>query len=123
MLRNLPGTSLNAPPCPYTPLLRLQAGAHDDAADDADVSVRQGMQLLGCALPGRRRREQEQPLQHRDQAQRRPQVAHRRLPGVRTGTLSGMPATAKGQRSRSEEHTSELQSLMRISTAVFRLKK
>src|SRR3546814_7765071 len=33
------------------------------------------------------------------------------------------PHAAGGQRSRSEEHTSELQSLMRISYAVFCLKK
>src|SRR3546814_3787389 len=39
-----------------------------------------------------------------------------------SGTLSARPA-AKRRRMRSEEHTSELQSLMRISYAVFCLKK
>src|SRR3546814_7411868 len=39
--------------------------------------------------------------------------------------LSGvaLSQTRSGRRARSEEHTSELQSLMRISYAVFRLKK
>src|SRR3546814_5301368 len=37
--------------------------------------------------------------------------------------LEGPPGTGKSQTIRSEEHTSELQSLMRISYAVFCLKK
>src|SRR3546814_7048289 len=39
---------------------------------------------------------------------------------VTTGAISGPPSSISG---RSEEHTSELQSLMRISYAVFCLKK
>src|SRR3546814_10433427 len=39
---------------------------------------------------------------------------------IRTGTASGL---TRGRSTRSEEHTSELQSLMRISYAVFCLKK
>src|SRR3546814_6625306 len=44
---------------------------------------------------------------------------------VPTGAISGPPSAilALGQTPRSEEHTSELQSLMRISYAVFCLKK
>src|SRR3546814_10111731 len=34
-----------------------------------------------------------------------------------------LPSSPEGRAARSEEHTSELQSLMRISYAVFRLKK
>src|SRR3546814_1411477 len=41
-----------------------------------------------------------------------------RLPQARA-----MPSAGRSRRSRSEEHTSELQSLMRISYAVFCLKK
>src|SRR3546814_2971724 len=37
--------------------------------------------------------------------------------------FAGWPATVRRKRMRSEEHTSELQSLMRISYAVFCLKK
>src|SRR3546814_1294864 len=47
---------------------------------------------------------------------RRSRLAHRPLPGVHRGP-------GAEQRPRSEEHTSELQSLMRISYAVFCLKK
>src|SRR3546814_1332372 len=48
---------------------------------------------------------------------------HRFRPGQRPGggLVSGNPAVRQQQRS--EEHTSELQSLMRISYAVFCLKK
>src|SRR3546814_8325577 len=46
-------------------------------------------------------------------------------PGVRRRQLlrSGLSRGGRGHRGRSEEHTSELQSLMRISYAVFCLKK
>src|SRR3546814_9960181 len=43
--------------------------------------------------------------------------------GRRTAGGAGPGASARAARSRSEEHTSELQSLMRISYAVFCLKK
>src|SRR3546814_6134156 len=45
------------------------------------------------------------------------------LGAVRSGTAMGSAASAAYQLGRSEEHTSELQSLMRISYAVFCLKK
>src|SRR3546814_9204447 len=43
--------------------------------------------------------------------------------GVDPGDRSSRPIPVNDQRRRSEEHTSELQSLMRISYAVFCLKK
>src|SRR3546814_2863789 len=57
-----------------------------------------------------------------------PGQSPRRLPGPRIGALRACPGmtvegTARLTRMRSEEHTSELQSLMRISYAVFCLKK
>src|SRR3546814_10057292 len=45
------------------------------------------------------------------------------LPLQSTGDTSGIACEIRGQNDRSEEHTSELQSLMRISYAVFCLKK
>src|SRR3546814_3931048 len=42
---------------------------------------------------------------------------------ARSARASASPARARASRDRSEEHTSELQSLMRISYAVFCLKK
>src|SRR3546814_6359497 len=44
-------------------------------------------------------------------------------PGTGKTTIARLLAEAVGMRFRSEEHTSELQSLMRISYAVFCLKK
>src|SRR3546814_2999808 len=44
-------------------------------------------------------------------------------PGGRAGAPAGRQHAAHGGHARSEEHTSELQSLMRISYAVFCLKK
>src|SRR3546814_2595879 len=47
----------------------------------------------------------------------------RKLPGVELHNLYGPTEAAVDVTARSEEHTSELQSLMRISYAVFCLKK
>src|SRR3546814_2880294 len=49
-------------------------------------------------------------------------IDERALPGVLLGLVPNIPFTPVPS-SRSEEHTSELQSLMRISYAVFCLKK
>src|SRR3546814_6095526 len=46
-----------------------------------------------------------------------------RIPIVPQGALTGLSGGANAVDNRSEEHTSELQSLMRISYAVFCLKK
>src|SRR3546814_9823277 len=63
---------------------------------------------------------------------RRPSAEGRRREGVKTAHISGMGAVRglqdhqhapEEELPRSEEHTSELQSLMRISYAVFCLKK
>src|SRR3546814_2372583 len=43
--------------------------------------------------------------------------------GMTAAGLFSLPSTSRQRRKRSEEHTSELQSLMRISYAVFCLKK
>src|SRR3546814_5835091 len=85
---------------PYTTLFRsaLHLQRHDRYQRDAEGDPRRALRLHG----GLRR------------AVRR-EVAHlcRRLPHARS----------RIRRERSEEHTSELQSLMRISYAVFCLKK
>src|SRR3546814_2914542 len=47
----------------------------------------------------------------------------RRTPAPRSGLAGAAVPTTRGSSPRSEEHTSELQSLMRISYAVFCLKK
>src|SRR3546814_6690006 len=50
-------------------------------------------------------------------------VANAELKARAAADLSGLPALADDSGLRSEEHTSELQSLMRIPYAVLRLKK
>src|SRR3546814_2884281 len=47
----------------------------------------------------------------------------RRMAGMEHAAAARCPARKRNRRGRSEEHTSELQSLMRISYAVFCLKK
>src|SRR3546814_1007017 len=62
----------------------------------------------------------------RDSLPHRGPAAEQRLAQELGGALSSpweQPRGEKARRSRSEEHTSELQSLMRISYAVFCLKK
>src|SRR3546814_3850262 len=54
---------------------------------------------------------------------RRHRCSLRHRPSARSTDNGDWPATRQRRRPRSEEHTSELQSLMRISYAVFCLKK
>src|SRR3546814_7326586 len=90
--------------------------------------VAAGMQGAGAAGPGSvQDREQRAALQaHAVQARLQPVVAHvHHWPAA--GRIAEQAVHARAVRDpwrqRSEEHTSELQSLMRISYAVFRLKK
>src|SRR3546814_11234151 len=81
---------------------------------------------------GRQHRDDQRPRPHQDH-----RGDHRRAPPVAVGIAAEIPAAERPDqetrgidggdveelRGRSEEHTSELQSLMRISYAVFCLKK
>src|SRR3546814_2658823 len=73
----------------------------------------------GHEPPGRRQLHQPR----RRQGHRRPRAAARDEGRRRRGKEDAGQQGQEGQRLRSEEHTSELQSLMRISYAVFCLKK
>src|SRR3546814_10315452 len=89
---------------PYTTLFRsLCAGRQAEAGPDARPSRRQGDGDRPLLPEARRLARRDQPLQE-----------------GRRGIPDDEPR-ARG--ARSEEHTSELQSLMRISYAVFCLKK
>src|SRR3546814_7315814 len=85
---------------PYTTLFRSRRGAVPPAVDRGHART-----LLRPARP----------------AHRGVRAGPLRPPPGRDGELQGR--RAPGERRRSEEHTSELQSLMRISYAVFCLKK
>src|SRR3546814_5747358 len=98
MIRRPPSSTRPAPLFPYTTLFRA-------ALDDLDPLDHRRVDRVGIA----RAVAQRAGLRHAvDHVQR---VAH----------AQGLPARAEFLRS--EEHTSELQSLMRISYAVFCLKK
>src|SRR3546814_2553065 len=109
MIRRPPRSTLTATLFPYTTLFRSRL--------DRFVHERQqALDILVVWAPA-------------DQRFLDPQEPHRRRRGVGEGN-GGAPAHAVPverelgrRRDRSEEHTSELQSLMRISYAVFCLKK
>src|SRR3546814_3414035 len=91
---------------PYTTLFRSPGGCSPSAAS-----------------PRRRRRARSPSVHGRPSARPScwPAPAHRSVP--RKGRRKDLPTYFDDRRGRSEEHTSELQSLMRISYAVFCLKK
>src|SRR3546814_9756210 len=73
---------------------------------------------------GARRRQPDDPAAEDRDAANRPIAHHAGLPAWCAASASRWPGVrAAAAPSRSEEHTSELQSLMRISYAVFCLKK
>src|SRR3546814_3729578 len=78
---------------------------------------RHGLDREGKSDPG------AAPAEARSMARDRPPPDRPRLPAVDLQQGSSGHRGGQVRRSRSEEHTSELQSLMRISYAVFCLKK
>src|SRR3546814_1249721 len=107
MRRLHPGSHLTAHLFPYPTLFRSE-GARDHDQHGA-CRVRDGEPpLRACRLPGPRRLREEHDHGGGADGWRDP------------GGVGGGRADAAD---RSEEHTSELQSLMRISSAVFCLKK
>src|SRR3546814_7318013 len=96
---------------------RQRAGGETLVGDCLLWSWRAGG-LIARADP-RRHRQRPLWLAHRADARRRAGAA----PRARRPSLPARAAPSPRGRGRSEEHTSELQSLMRISYAVFCLKK
>src|SRR3546814_18319442 len=106
MIRRPPRATRTDTLLPYTTLFRSKGGRHECL--DAEA----GRQLIGPADDPQHNRKGK-----RESPTARQQILNRERP---------QPALAPGQERnqvlRSEEHTSELQSLMRISYAVFCLK-
>src|SRR3546814_1795917 len=100
MIRRPPRSTRTDTLCPYTTLFR----------SNQKVAVRQHR---GPRFPDRR------ALPQKIERVGRPALAAL----WRSGSVVGRFANWRGENGRSEEHTSELQSLMRISYAVFCLKK
>src|SRR3546814_10744620 len=97
---------------PYTTLFRSEAIGRKAACGEAlgHADQERGHALVGAEVAGQQRGAADAAAQQPEQVLLQPRQArgqHRDL----------------GERERSEEHTSELQSLMRISYAVFCLKK
>src|SRR3546814_4371798 len=108
MIRRPPRSTRTYTLVPYTTLFRSDRHPARGSGLD-DVPLDAGAALLEALVHAR-------PL---DRAQGGQTGCHReRIPGERAGLIH-----AAERRHRSEEHTSELQSLMRISYAVFCLKK
>src|SRR3546814_4419368 len=102
---------------------RCPSGWPDDQRNGEPCALKGASTVRGEAL-GRPRKRRLAPTL--------PRRRHGGSVGVRQGADRAVPGrvapdlvwfNATGRRSRSEEHTSELQSLMRISYAVFCLKK
>src|SRR3546814_6078835 len=112
MIRRPPRSKRTDTLFPYTTLCRSQG-----QQDGADALVGRAVEMAGGVDD--RARQQKQQGQHAPQrrALPRPFSLARKRWSARNGDLIGI------LRHRSEEHTSELQSLMRISYAVFILKK
>src|SRR3546814_4173317 len=116
MIRRPPRSTRTDTLFPYTTLFR---SARVHAGDRArQIDRRGGIVCHGHAalVAGRRRRWCADGERHR----RRSRGATRPRRGIGEAIRTEIP---RGRRVRSEEHTSELQSLMRISYAVFCLKK
>src|SRR3546814_4507413 len=117
MIRPPPRSTPTATLFPYTTLFRSRATAVLHRHRPHSVL---GLVAAGRGTPGGAAASHRAPVGSAGHS-----VDHPRVPGdepVRCEHRAGEPA-ASGDVPRSEEHTSELQSLMRISYAVFCLKK
>src|SRR3546814_2389970 len=113
MIRRPPRSTRTDTLFPYTTLFRRLLRRRPRAGREPDRRGRQGLDL--CQVPARQRTDE-----HGEHAA----IAR----GDRSAEARGRGQSARrtdpaASRFRSEEHTSELQSLMRISYAVFCLKK
>src|SRR3546814_1195814 len=108
MIRRPPRSTRTDTLFPYTTLFRSPACPRTARA-------RRRRPVPGISVSGRNSRRVERPVPARG--------IERPAQGAGRGTAVGRRIPEAGARARSEEHTSELQSLMRISYAVFCLKK
>src|SRR3546814_10336129 len=112
MVRTPPKSTRTDTPVPYTTLFRSLGIIATQLADHIGEIL-----VVDRAQPP-----QPREIATRDEIEMLDQPRHARIVAVRLLRLE-RKAFGKVARARSEEHTSELQSLMRISYAVFCLKK
>src|SRR3546814_1849117 len=112
MIRRPPRSTRTDTLFPYTTLFRSRLRQPDRLGRRRTAAARPGLPL-GIRSDGQ--------LRQPDRMRRRVDIADPRR--RRDAQIQPRRGAARQGRSRSEEHTSELQSLMRISYAVFCLKK
>src|SRR3546814_8243962 len=127
MIRRPPGSTRTDALFPYTTLFRSRIRRGWRRARGAGIGVARNCRRVVGQCNGRHRRDLGFVVAHRFWLGRRSMGINRFHSGwllwlaLRRCTFLGRPVATLGVRS--EEHTSELQSLMRISYAVFCLKK
>src|SRR3546814_5765691 len=103
----------------------VRAEHEDPGAPDEDAAHSQRWQEIGAEIAAKR--QSAEPLTHKESSRRRAQAMvdglNRHVMARHEADLAALPPEVRASRTRSEEHTSELQSLMRISYAVFCLQK
>src|SRR3546814_1812969 len=120
MIRRPPCATLTDTLFPYTTLFRSIGPTQVVGDEDDDIGPAAARRFSD---PGRRGDIREHPARIGDARARAEQrLAQHRPAGIACSRHPRLP-TARLSSRRSEEHTSELQSLMRISYAVFCLKK
>src|SRR3546814_6734868 len=104
--------------------MRISDWSSDVCSSDLAVARRRGHRAVGGALLRLRVRRQSRARRDDDRRGRGCRLPRLLFPAEREVRAVGRPRLyPAGALRRSEEHTSELQSLMRISYAVFCLKK
>src|SRR3546814_6069847 len=116
MIRRPPRPTRTDPLFPYTTLFRSALEQHARVDDLRPLAERAGGDAIGAGFAAEGRLGDRQP-DHRPARHPVDPVDYAVGPGFE------QEGRARRARRRSEEHTSELQSLMRISYAVFCLKK
>src|SRR3546814_3285738 len=120
MIRRPPRSTRTDTLFPYTTLFRARHGPARTASIDPERGISRGQDIVGQVPKSRVVTDAQCTGIQRDPAAEGIGTGEEQLPSSR----HGQPRRArKGGCDRSEEHTSELQSLMRISYAVFCLKK
>src|SRR3546814_4593608 len=136
MIRRPPRAQRPDSRCPFTTLFRSEYAARSRRAVLHSQGLFAGDHAVGGAVGDVRRRicatdaagrgagcgREQRPPQPR-LARRPARTAYRATDRSAAAAFAGQAEQEHRARSRSEEHTSELQSLMRISYAVFCLKK
>src|SRR3546814_7309198 len=104
--------------------MRISDWSSDVCSSDLIARRKEGLaDVPSCRGAGTRRRRKHVVVRLRRSSRLHFRRRRRRANGADLQRRTARPAAAQHQHSRSEEHTSELQSLMRTSYAVFCLKK